>query len=192
MLECLRGGNCDLVVGSRHVPGGGLGDLSVGRGEITDTAARLSGLVYRAVLADPMSGFLMLRRELLEDTVRQLSGQGFRILLNILASPPRSVRIKEFPYAFRQRRHGESKLDTPMAWGFMMLIADNSIGHRVPVRFALFALIGGLGLMVHLAVPWTSLKVADTAFATTQTAAVVADDFEFLPQQPIQLSRTGG
>jgi dolichol-phosphate mannosyltransferase len=173
MLECLRGGDCDLVVGSRYVGGGGLGDLSAGRAQISGMATRLSRLVYRSELADPMSGFFMLRRELLEDTVRRLSGQGFKILLDILASSPRSVRIKELPYTFRQRRHGESKLDTLVAWEFVMLIADKSIGHLVPVRFALFALIGGLGLVVHLAVLWTSLEVVGTAFATAQTAAAV-------------------
>jgi dolichol-phosphate mannosyltransferase len=173
MLECLRGGDCDLVVGSRYVAGGGLGDLSAGRAQISGMATRLSRLVYRSELADPMSGFFMLRRELLEDTVRRLSGQGFKILLDILASSPRAVRITELPYTFRQRRHGESKLDTLVAWEYMMLIADKSIGHLIPVRFALFALIGGLGLVVHLAVLWTSLKVVDTAFTTAQTTAAV-------------------
>jgi dolichol-phosphate mannosyltransferase len=173
MLECLRGGDCDLVVGSRYVTGGGLGDLSAGRAQISGMATRLSRLVYRSELADPMSGFFMLRRELLEDTVRRMSGQGFKILLDILASSPRSVRVKELPYTFRQRRHGESKLDTLVAWEFMMLIADKSIGHLVPVRFALFALIGGLGLVVHLSVLWTSLKVVDTAFTTAQAAAAL-------------------
>jgi dolichol-phosphate mannosyltransferase len=173
MLESLRGGDCDLVVGSRYVTGGGLGDLSAGRAQISGVATRLSRLVYRSELADPMSGFFMLRRELLEETVRRLSGQGFKILLDILASAPQPVRIKELPYTFRQRRHGESKLDTLVAWEFMMLIADKSIGHLIPVRFALFALIGGLGLVVHLAVLWTSLKIANAPFATAQTAAAV-------------------
>jgi dolichol-phosphate mannosyltransferase len=173
MLQCLRGGDCDLVVGSRYVVGGGLGDLSAGRAQISGMATRLSRLVYRSQLADPMSGFFMMRRELLEGTVRRLSGQGFKILLDILASSPQSVRIKELPYTFRQRRHGESKLDTLVAWEFMMLIADKWIGHLVPVRFALFALIGGLGLVVHLVVLWTSLKIVDTAFATAQTTAAL-------------------
>ena len=173
MLQCLRGGDCDLVVGSRYAVGGGLGDLSAGRAQISGMATRLSRLVYRSELADPMSGFFMLRRALLEDTVRRLSGQGFKILLDILASSPRPVRIKELPYTFRQRRHGESKLDTLVAWEFMMLIADKSIGHLVPVRFALFALIGGLGLVVHLAVLWTSFEVVAAPFASAQTAAAV-------------------
>jgi dolichol-phosphate mannosyltransferase len=158
MLECLRGGHCDLVVGSRDVPGGGIGDLSGGRVQISDMATRLGRLVYRSELADPMSGLFMLRRELLEHTVRRLSRQGFKLLLDILASSQRSVSIKELPYRFRQRRRSECKLDSPV-WEFMKLIADESIGHLIPVRFALFALIGGLGLMVHLAALWTSLEV---------------------------------
>ena len=38
-----------------------------------------------------------------------------------------------------------------------MLIADKLIGHIVPVRFALFALVGGIGLFIHMAVLWFAL-----------------------------------
>jgi dolichol-phosphate mannosyltransferase len=77
------------------------------------------------------------------------------------------------PYEFRQRRHGESKLDSMVVWEFGMLIADKLVGHIVPVRFALFAFIGCIGLVVHLIVLWTTLTYFQTSFALAQTAAVV-------------------
>jgi hypothetical protein len=78
----------------------------------------------------------------------------------MLASSPRPLRVSELPYEFRERQHGESTLDTRIAWEYMMRIAYKLIGHIVPVRFALFALVGGIGLFVHMAVLWFALTSA--------------------------------
>jgi dolichol-phosphate mannosyltransferase len=171
MLETLKYQPYDIVVGSRYVAGGGIGELNKGRAQISDFATRLSRLICKIEIADPMSGFFMLRRDIFAGAVRQLSGQGFKILLDLLASSPRPVRLKELPFQFRSRQHGESKLDTMVAWEFGMLLADKLIGHLVPVRFALFAFIGVIGLGVHLAVLWTIHKGLGGEFTTAQTAA---------------------
>jgi dolichol-phosphate mannosyltransferase len=174
MLAILKSEPVDLVVGSRHVAGGGIGAWDAGRAKISAVAARLSRIICKAEIADPMSGFFMLRREVLEGALRRLSGQGFKILLDILASSPRPLRVSELPYEFRERQHGESKLDTRIAWEYMMLIADKLIGHIVPVRFALFALVGGLGLFIHMAVLWFALTIAGAVFDLAQASAAVA------------------
>jgi dolichol-phosphate mannosyltransferase len=142
MLAILKNEPVDLVVGSRYMIGGGIGGWDAGRAKMSALATRLSRLICKAEIADPMSGFFMLRREVLEGAVRRLSGQGFKILLDLLASSPRPPRFRELPYEFRERQRGESKLDTLVAWEYMMLIADKLIGHIVPVRFALFAFVG--------------------------------------------------
>ena len=69
------------------------------------------------------------------------------ILLDLLASSPQPLRVKELPFIFRARRHGKSKLDTLVAWEYLLLLVDKLVGHTIPVRFALFAMIGGLGLV---------------------------------------------
>src|SRR5229473_1039204 len=173
MLETLKREPFDLVVGSRYVAGGGLGQWDKGRAQISGLATRLSRIICKAAIADPMSGFFMLRRDVFEGALRRLSGQGFKILLDILASSPRSLRIRELPYNFRERQHGESKLDTLVAWEYMMLIADKLIGHIVPVRFALFAFVGGIGLFIHMSVLWLGLSVAGAAFNLAQTSATI-------------------
>ena len=173
MLAILKSEPVDLVVGSRHVAGGGIGEWDAGRAKISAVAARLSRIICKAEIADPMSGFFMLRREVLEAALRRLSGQGFKILLDILASSPRPLRFRELPYEFRERQHGESKLDTRVAWEYMMLIADKLFGHIVPVRFALFAFVGGIGLFIHMAVLWFALTVLGAAFDPAQASAAV-------------------
>jgi dolichol-phosphate mannosyltransferase len=173
MLAMLKSGSADLVVGSRYVAGGGIGGLDAARANMSAFATRLSRIICKAEIADPMSGFFMLRRDVLEGALRRLSGQGFKILLDILASSPRSLRVRELPYNFRERQHGESKLDTLVAWEYMMLIVDKLIGHIVPVRFALFAFVGGIGLFIHMSVLWLGLSVAGAAFNLAQTSATI-------------------
>ena len=173
MLAILKSEPIDLVVGSRYIAGGGIGRWHGGRAKLSVFATHLSRIVCKAEIADPMSGFFMLRRKALEGALRRLSGQGFKILLDILASSPRPLRFKELPYVFRERQRGESKLDALATWEFVMLIADKLIGHIVPVRFALFAFVGGIGLVIHMSTLWFALTVAGAAFDPAQASAAV-------------------
>jgi len=173
MLEVLKTEPYDLVVGSRYVAGGGVGEWDAARQRASAAATSLSRLVTKADIADPMSGFFMMRRAVFENAARLLSAQGFKILLDLLASATVPVRIKELPYEFRPRQHGESKLDALVAWEFAMLLADKLVGRFVPVRFALFAMIGGIGVICHMAVLWASLRLGSEPFTTAQTIATV-------------------
>jgi dolichol-phosphate mannosyltransferase len=173
MLEALRTGSYDLAIGSRYSAGGDLGELSGRRVGISKLATRVSRVICKADIADPMSGFFMVRREAFEAAMRRLSGQGFKILLDLLASSPRPLRVVELGYRFRQRRHGESKLDTLVAWEFGMLLADKLVGHAIPVRFVLFATIGAIGLVVHLVVLRLALTLLALDFTPAQTSAAL-------------------
>jgi dolichol-phosphate mannosyltransferase len=179
MLEKIKADRLDLVVASRYVAEGGVGNFAALRVVISGFATRLSRLVVKADLSDPMSGFFIIERGAFAGAMRQLSGQGFKILLDLFASTPRPFAFDELPLQFRERLHGESKLDTLVAWEYLMLLLQKLIGPAVPVRFLLFALIGGLGIGVHLATLWLVLNVA--TFATAQaTATVVAMTGNFL------------
>src|SRR5580658_3201134 len=129
MLEILRSGQCDVVVGSRYVDGGGIGNWNESRAKMSRFATRLSRAVIKQDLSDPMSGFFGLRREALELSVHNLSNLGFKILLDLVASSSRPLRLTEIPYQFRNRHAGESKLDSQAAWEYMMLLADKLVGH---------------------------------------------------------------
>jgi len=173
MLQVLDNDGADLVIGSRYVPGGGVGDWSSGRVRMSGLATRLAGVICKADVADPLSGFFMCRREVFEAALRRMSGQGFKVLLDLLASSPEPPRVRELPYSFRERQHGESKLDAMIAWEYGMLLADKLVGRFVPVRFALFGLIGGLGLIVHLSTLWLALNLLGIEFAAAQAVATI-------------------
>ncbi len=174
MLAVLRGGEADVVVGSRYADGGGIGQWDGTRQLISRAATRIARLIIRADLTDPMSGFFMLTREAFAGSVRNLSTQGYKILLDIFASHPSSLRLREIPYEFRIRQHGESKLDALVTWEYLMLVADKLFGRFVPVRFLMFLIVGGLGVFVHFGVLTLLLKGLGSEFEIAQTGATVA------------------
>jgi dolichol-phosphate mannosyltransferase len=180
MLERLRGG-VDLAVASRYVAGGSAAGLAGARRE---QASKLSTMLARRLLGvtltDPMSGFFMIRRHRFEDLAPQLSSQGFKILLDIVASARGSLRIAELPFVFGERQHGESKLDTRVALDFAALILAKLTNDAVSFRFLLFCLVGLTGIAIHMA----TLQVAVGSgihFAWAQTlATIVAITWNFV------------
>ena len=164
----------DAVVGSRYVEHGRIGIWSRQRAWLSSIATRIGRSILQVPIADPMSGFFMLRREAFQGSVRRLSSIGFKILLDILASSPRSLQVKEIPFHFRERHAGKSKFDALIGWEYLMLLADKVIGHIIPIRFFVFALVGGLGLVVHLALLWLCLNPMQLNFELSQATATGA------------------
>ena len=179
MFKKIKTDHLDIVVASRHVADGNLGNFKAARVMISGFATKLSRLVVKADLTDPMSGFFMIERSAFDGAMRQLSGQGFKILLDLFASTPRPFVFAELPLQFRERLHGESKLDTLVAWEYLILLLQKLLGPAVPVRFLLFSLIGAFGLGVHLATLWTTLNVLTFPMAQA-IATVVAMTSNFL------------
>ena len=173
MLEALREGASDLVIGSRLVEGG---DAASGFGRarqwISATAARLSRLALRTDVRDTMSGFFMIRRDIADELVPKLCTDGFKILADILATAGPSLRVQEVGYSFRERHGGESKLDAKVALDFLGLILNKITGGTLPVSFVGFALVGVSGLIVHLAVLYAAMQ-AGAAFVAAQTCATL-------------------
>jgi dolichol-phosphate mannosyltransferase len=180
MLDALERGDLDIVVGSRYVAGGDIGDWDTARARMSRLAVRLSRLVVRVELADPMSGFFMMRRAVLTGSVRKLSPIGFKIMLDLFASSPQPLRFTELPYSFRLRHAGESKLDSVAAWDYVMLLLDKLVGHLVPARFLAFAIVGAMGVAVHFAVLTLLFRLLGlTFFAGQAIATFIAMTFNF-------------
>ena len=98
----------DLAVGSRYSPGGVEAGGSIFRRAMSRTATFWGRLFLRSARAtpDPLSGFFLLRRRVVDGV--DLKPVGYKILLEILARG-RARRVKSLPYAFQQRKRGDSK-----------------------------------------------------------------------------------
>ena len=151
MLATLKGGGADLVAATRYVAGGSAASFSEKRGAISQLATRLTHRLVGTHLSDPMSGFFMMRRDRLEEVAPRLSPAGFKILLDIAATAGARLRIAEQPYTFGERFEGESKFNAQIAVEFLGLLLAKMTGDLVDPRFIFFALVGTVGLVVHLA-----------------------------------------
>jgi dolichol-phosphate mannosyltransferase len=171
MLQRLREGNLDIIVGSRYTAEGSVGEWDSSRAAMSRFATGLSRLLVTADLTDPMSGFFMIRRDAFLRAVRKLSGEGYKILLDLFASSPTPLRFEELSYTFRSRLSGESKLDSAVMWEYLMLIVDKRLGHILPARFIMFSLVGLSGVGVHLATLWAAHKLGRIDFGVSQTIA---------------------
>jgi len=150
MLDAVRAG-ADLAVGSRHVEGGDSAGLSgAWRHRISALGIRTAQAVLPVRLSDPMSGYFLLRRDLFERLAPRLTGSGFKILLDLLLSARTPLRVTEIPVRFQPRVAGDSKLDVLVLVQFFGLVLDKALGGVVPLRFVSFALVGLVGVGVHL------------------------------------------
>jgi dolichol-phosphate mannosyltransferase len=164
---------CDLVVATRYAPGGGTAGWDARRARMSRLATALTTKVLDCGVSDPMSGYFLMRREVFETALRRLSGEGQKVLLDILTSQPGPLRLAEVPYHFRPRQAGESKLDSAVLWEFTMLLLDKRLGRLVPARFVLFSLIGSSGVLVHFAVLGLAFRGHFMPFASAQACATL-------------------
>ena len=175
MIEAFRREpGLDLAVGTRYSGCGGMGNWSKGRQLVSRVATQMEKLLLRTPLSDPMSGFFVLRRELFEETVHSMTGKGFKILLDLVLSSRRELRTEEFPYEFRTRCHGESKLDVVVGLEYLYLLVDKTLGRLVPVRFALYVLAGLSGLLLHILILGVLFRAGGLPFVNAQIAATLA------------------
>jgi dolichol-phosphate mannosyltransferase len=171
MIDKVRSGECDVAVATRYAHGGSTGDWEASRARMSKFATWLSHKVTGVRLSDPMSGYFVIRREVFDTVSRGLSSLGFKILLDIVATAGKDVRVAEVPYEFRPRTAGESKLDNQALWEFALLLIDKRFGKIVPARFVSFALIGGFGVIVHFAVLTALHQARGVDFLVSEIAA---------------------
>ena len=116
MVERLKSGESDFVLGSRYVEGGTIHDD-------WSTFRKLNSVVPSLLarplchLRDPMSGFFAIRREDMPESSR-LSPIGYKIALEIFVKGD-FKRPSEVPIHFSDRQFGESKLSLKEQLNFL-------------------------------------------------------------------------
>ena len=171
MLSLLRQESLDIVVATRNANGGSMGQFPAHRVLLSRLGQKVSRAVCRCELSDPMSGFFLVRQSYFLEAARQLQGNGFKILVDLLASSPRPVRLAEIGYEFKPRAHGESKLCVHTAVEYLLLVVNKLSGGVLPVRFAAFAIVGAIGLGTHLTALATMLYGLHLHFIAAQSLA---------------------
>jgi len=111
----------DLVVASRYVEGGKIEDLGLGRRIVSRGATALAHFLLPGSrrVRDVVSGFFMLKRDVIEDV--ELKPVGYKILLEIVVRG-KYDSVAEVPYTFKPRRSGKSSLSLREIWNYMVHI----------------------------------------------------------------------
>jgi dolichol-phosphate mannosyltransferase len=182
MLAALEAGEADLVIGSRHLAGGSAeSGFDISRQRLSSFGTRLAERFLPVRVTDPMSGFFAVRRDVFEQVAPRLNGTGFKILLDLILSAHRPLRVKELAYSFRPRAAGESKLDFGVMIEFLGLLVDKALGGVLPLRFLAFAAVGLSGVAVHMLVLALAHGVGPLGFeAATWLATLIAMTTNFL------------
>lgn len=173
LFELVSSGQADLAVGSRYVDGGSAEAFSDIRSKGSRLATSLARRILKINFNDPMSGFFATRRSVVEAAAPRLSGEGFKILLDIAASHPTPLRVTEVPFIFGTRLHGTSKMDNRVVADFLGLLISKATGGLVSIRFLTFAAVGVSGVGVHLLALRGLMEVPGFGFVAAQAGATL-------------------
>jgi dolichol-phosphate mannosyltransferase len=174
LLAAIEDG-ADLVVGSRHVDGGGVSDWSLFR-RLTSRGAQLLGLALLpgvvGRVSDPMSGYFMLRRTAIAGI--ELSPLGYKILIECLGRG-RARTTTEVGYVFRERSEGESKV----TWRLYLAYVRHLLRLRFATfplgRFLRFALVGTSGVVVDMLTLYLLSDPTTLGLGLTRSKIVAAE-----------------
>jgi dolichol-phosphate mannosyltransferase len=148
MVDLLRNGRAEVVVGSRESDGGGYGEWSTRRRVVSWVATAIAKSLLRVPTGDPMSGYFVITREAYEATASEINPKGFKILLEFIGRN-RQLRVAEVGYTFSNRRHGETKLNRSVIRSYLLAVAELRLGRQVDPVFLLYVMVGVLGLGVN-------------------------------------------
>lgn len=179
LLAQLRGGARDVAVASRYLGGCGSG-LGRVRHAMSRGATWLTLGMLGVRLADPMSGCFMMTRAWFAQVRPRLSGLGFKILVDVVASGDRRPRTAQLPARLGERHGGASKMDARVVFDLLSLLVEKRSHGWIPARMTQFFLVGVSGLGVHMAVVAALLALAWPFWAAQMLAIMLAMTSNFL------------
>jgi len=147
--ELLRNASrCDIVIASRYVRGGCIVGFPLIRRVISLGATYMARILVPQArsIKDPLSGFFLIRKELIEETEIAVPS-GYKILLEIISQHD-NLKICEVPYVFQSRVRGESKLSKKEILSYVKQLLV------IMPDYYKFAVVGTSGVLVNLGVVW--------------------------------------
>ncbi|HOW42767.1 MAG TPA: glycosyltransferase family 2 protein [Candidatus Omnitrophota bacterium] len=137
-----------IVVGSRYVEGGGVGDWKLDRKIKSWLATKVAALILNVSVNDPMAGFFIVKKDVYQRVKEKVNPQGFKILLEILYHA--NVAVAEVPYQFRTRLAGESKLSSKVVIEYFKQVIRLRSTNPVPEGLIKYSIVGGSGVLVDM------------------------------------------
>ena len=138
----------DFVIGSRYIKGGKIKGWNLYRKFLSKSATILAR-VFTDVM-DPMSGFFMIKKELINN--KSINPKGFKILLELLIKTDYKNTV-EIPIIFTNRTLGKSKANIKEIIFYLQnLFSYLPYKKQVIIQFFRFAFVGLIGTVINIAV----------------------------------------
>mgnify|MGYP001166224958 FL=1 len=166
----------DILVGSRFIEGSKIKGLSKRRersSSIANYLARLSLYGFYSHLTDYMSGFILFKRNSCIKFIEKIDVNGFKFFYELLALSKGKLKVIEIPLVFKERIYGNSKLDFPVVWDFLISLIHSFIRRIIPRRAVSFALVGSSGVVVQLLTIYFFMSVTSFDFEKVLPVGVV-------------------
>ena len=151
--------DCDMVIGSRYVPGGVV-DRTWSAWRVLNSRVATSLALPLVSCSDPMAGFFATDRRLLPD-LQTLQPIGYKIALELMVRG--KLRVKELPIDFRDRSLGSSKMNWRQQLNYLRHLC-RLYRYRFgrTARVLCFGLVGAGGLVIdvacYLGLQWIGLE----------------------------------
>ena len=110
LIKKYESSNCDVVIGSRKLINAKNVNLNPLRFFFSKILNITFNFVFQKKLIDPMSGFFLIKKKIYINVKEKLLLMGYKILIDIILSHKRKLKIKEIFINFRERNKGFSKM----------------------------------------------------------------------------------
>ncbi|MFH1128108.1 MAG: glycosyltransferase [Candidatus Omnitrophota bacterium] len=170
----------DIAIASRYAKGGGISVWSISRKIISRLGTLISNFFLPGILTrvnDPMSGFFVLRKEVIENKI--LTPKGYKIILEVLAKGSYK-NVIEVPFIFKEREAGGSKLSLKQYIKFLNHICRLSFETKEIFRVIKYILVGFTGALVTVGIYLLGLKLNFGPFFSYCFALTLATINNFL------------
>lgn len=161
LLEVQKNDSLDLVIGSRFLTKEYATALSNNRSILSKIGIALTKPFISKNITDPLTGFFLIKRQILQKLQKHIYKDGFKILFDILMLD-KTLKHKEIQINFRDRKQGKSKLNLSTLAHLFGQIVENVSRGVIPSTFFVFSFIGSIGVLVHLVALYLLLETGLT------------------------------
>ena len=110
LIKIYKKTKCDLVIGSRKLVNYKKSNLNPLRFIFSKTLNKLFNLIFNHKIMDPMSGFFLIKKSVYSRVKNKLILLGYKILIDIILSCNKKLKIEEVKINFNERNKGFSKM----------------------------------------------------------------------------------
>ena len=127
LIKIFNLGKYDLVIGVRNLINFKKSNLSIIRFFASKLLIMITNFLFKYNLKDPMSGFFIIKKNIIKKNYKKLYSKGYKILLDIILSCPKNIKIFEMNINFDHRKKGNSKMNFRILYQLILFILIKKI-----------------------------------------------------------------